>query len=312
MSVKTSLIIVLSTILISSCNSTTENLNRPNNMGNTIENLVGAGLIAEDNDSLYYVIESTPNHNSLQKHNIRTNQIQKISNEQCRYLNISENWIYYVNSLNNQIYKIDRYGNNNQKISDKKVNFLAVHDNKLYYILMKEDGNALYCMDSDGTNVQELTHQSVRSIYFYQDKVFYIASDVGGKFGIYSMNLNGDNRQRLLVDHDISWFCVYNEHIYYVVSLQAIKKFDCTSYHTDILDEGPFDQQSLNMSNGTLYYRNLMTQAFIRLDLNTEKQKVSYNIKFSNIFIAHNKIYHYEDNELYVMNLDGTNNKKVL
>ena len=75
-------------------------------------NLHSLGMMAQGKDYLYFNI---PNE-GLYKSDYSGKNFIKISDKICLYLNVVNDWIYYINGDDNEIYKMDLNGQMNQKI----------------------------------------------------------------------------------------------------------------------------------------------------------------------------------------------------
>jgi hypothetical protein len=306
-------------MLLTACGTKEILATKPENMGNTVENLNNLGLVAEGNHGeVYYVMVKDGWDFALYKSKADGTEQKKISDNECIDLNIDDNWIYYINSNDDSAHKMDLEGGQDRKLSDKKVGRLVLYENQLY--MLTSEGNELYCMNLDGLNEKILNHNNeyYHFIYFYNNQLYAIVSESDeGNQDIIKMNLDGSRQEKILGDRNINWFSIYNDIMYYFVDGNIVKQYNLKTKEKDIFAEGVL-LQSLNMNQGCFYYtkvfdpvKNILVKEFVQTDLNTGKEKKQQRV-YDYVFIAYDKIYEYTNNdELYVSELDGSNREQI-
>ena len=141
------------------------------------------------------------------------------------------------------------------------------------------------------------------------------------------MDLDGSNKEKIEFNamEDIDWFCVYKECIYYYSSeeWQKMTKLNFSDNSIVEIELGleniypniSFD--SFNTQDNFIIYRNMTTteRIFKKLNLDTFEitsmgdKDTSYVALTSvtALYIVGDKIVYYQNNDLYMMDLDGKN-----
>ncbi len=306
---------VFSVILFSiSCSKQTSELAELSDMGNSIGNLNNLGLIAQYDDRIYHMIweDGKP---YLVKSDFNGINRDIISQTDCLYLNIIDDWIYYINSEDsNKVYKMDIDGHNNQKLNEIKGNFLIAFEEGLYVISVSEKyNNSLYYMDYDGRNVKIICNDKVSSIFFYNNYIYYTSViDSNGKVHLCRMDIDGSDKE-IILDDNVKKFFIYKDNIFYLtgeIIQNRLCRTNINGKKKTVLEKNAvIPEITMNLHNNTLYYRDLSNLTFNQINLDTSKKKILDNISFTNIYIIDNKIFHYENDRLFCMDLDGSDNK---
>lgn len=271
-------------------------------------NLHSLGMMAQGKDSLYFNI---PNE-GLYKSDYSGKNFTKISDKICLYLNVANDWIYYINGDDNQIYKMDLNGQMNQKISDFKARYLIIIDQKIYALSVSNQyENKLIEMDFSGKEKKVLIDEKVTNIYFYKNYIYYDKQDKDtNKTILCRYNyLNGDN-DTLCEVALVNYLFVYEENIYYMEGANKLVKINPTSKETEIVIQKDNMQPSLVYAADNLcYFRSISERTFNLLNLDTEEIQVLGDDSYTGMYILNNKIFYYSyvNNEIYSMNLDGSN-----
>ena len=219
---------------ISACQNTNAETSKSQKIGNSISNLISLGLVAQDDNYIYYVVLNT-DQPGLYRADLDLKNKTKLSDVDCSYLNVIDDWIYYVNDNDEQkIYKMSIDGQNNQKISDIQAVFLVAYGDQLYAIGIANVFNSkLYAMNFDGSNSKELTDDKVRSIYFYNDLIYYYSYSAPENQGyIYKMGFDGKGKERVLGIDEAHWFCIYKDNVYSPGQGVSLDKINLITHET--------------------------------------------------------------------------------
>ena len=111
-----------------------------------------------------------------------------ISDEESRFINVSDDWVYYTNGDNNtfsngdaRLYKIRTDGTQRTAIGEEKGDLLNVVGDMIYFRDYGDSTN-LYCIykiRTDGTEKVKLTQGGVRDFYLIGDWIFFEDFDDG-------------------------------------------------------------------------------------------------------------------------------------
>lgn len=181
--------------------------------GNTDEHNSNQGRIVTDDEYLYFA--GTQGITKQAKKDIlEFNTDKKIFSVSSLYLNLYNDYIYFLNMENNNIYRIDKSGNGRTEIANNIKSFYIIDDYIYYTRYENEYMSGIYRMTVDGKNEELLVDYSVKKFYIYGNCMYYIA----GENVLAQSDLNGEN-ETLLKD-DVSDFKILGENgILYADSL---------------------------------------------------------------------------------------------
>lgn len=172
--------------------------------GNTYERNSNQGRIVTDDEYLYFA--GTQGITKQNKNDIlEFNTEKKIFSVSSLYLNLYNDYIYFLNMENNNIYRIDKNGNERTEIANNIKSFYIIDDYIYYTRYENEYMSGIYRMTLDGKNEELLVEHSVSKFYIYGDCLYYIAGDNV----LAQSDLNGDN-ENILKD-DVNNFKILND-----------------------------------------------------------------------------------------------------
>ena len=269
-------------------------------MGNSNSNLFNMGYVANDDQNIYFCA-LTEGNSGIYKADLDGSNKTLLCNEHGFYINIIDNWIYFVNSIDNKIYRMDKEGGNKLKISDIEATSLLAYKNKLYVIGVYEPyGCNLFVMNLDGTEEINICEEYVGDISIYNNRIYYTYITEDNEGYLCSMDIDGNNKETLLDDSPIRFFPT-EKNIYYIIT-QEKKKMDMSLIlaNSEVFDE----------KNGDLYFTSidlLGRTSFKRYNAVTDDLKVITNKKCEYVNLMGNKILYFEDNVLFWMETTGKN-----
>lgn len=246
--------------------------------GNTPENLMfQSGLITEDEENIYYLAYNTQTYTfELVKENKKTKEKTMLTDAAGGSLNVSGDWIYFVDVQNGYIMRISKDGEQIETVLEKGVSYLSVIGNTIYYLKTDYDnpGNLseeqcltlaqqgqmdsflhLYKMDAEKKEPKLISEENMSTCYIYGDRIFYLTRSVEtsdgtsvnwDEFLLCSIDLQGKNKE-VVVDVPVATFMVKDDVLYYVEVYDRSKKGEEVS-----------PQEALSY---TLYEKNLKTGA---------------------------------------------------
>ena len=322
------IIILTQSIFVLSCaNAESIDLanSKPQYMGNTIGNLLNLGIIANDDNSIYFM-SSEGTQVILNK---STNgELQEIGNELCFFLNVVDDFIYYVNTSDDTIHRMDTNGSNSERLGDIKADFIFVIYDTLYALGGETDisSSNLYAMNIDGSDTRILSSDRVNQMYFYNNKVYY-ATYVDGQVLLYRMNMDGENKELIIPDQtgentqgvkSLNWFCVYDENIYYLTfgGMKEIRKFDTEKKEDSLVYEinNEILLGCINIADDTIYFLTPGAPIlYTWINLNTGEWKTSSHKASNNIgmYTIGNKVVYYSHEQPFTMNIDGSGKRRL-
>lgn len=204
------------------------------------------------------------------------------------------NTIYYLapndTSTKVGIFSVDANGDNKKEIymNENDILSLNVYGNYLYFISVtaseneEEYDNKICRIKKDGTGFEIINDNEFNDfcyeIYAVQNKIYYIGEDSN----IYKMDLNGGNRE-LVSDVGTGYIGITEKYIIY-------------------------NDNKENASEGEDQYKTCI----MNLD-GTNKRDIIENKRLYTVNILNDVIYYTDENlDLYKVNLDGSDNQKIL
>jgi len=318
------LILLIQVIFISSCTNTESidlTYSKPQNAGNTIVNLLNYGAVANDDNSVYY-IASKGAQVSLNKKDISSGENLVIGNLMCLFLNVVDDYIYYVDAADSTIHKTDLFGRHDEKLSDYKADFLFVLQGKIYALGNESDikTDNLFSMNNDGSDFNVLSNDNINIMYFDNKEIYYSA------FGeeqmlLYKIDMDGCNKEILSQSRNDQsvrgvetgeWFYIYNGKLFYltVAGGSTIRKFDLSTKEDSLVYNAQYNIQNwyINASDNIVYFKSIGPRIYNCLNLDTGEVNASSMSETTDVgmYIIGNKVFYYENEQPYIMNLDGS------
>lgn len=245
--------------------------------GNTPENLVfGNGLITEDDVFLYYVAQNPQTYAfELVKENKKTNEKVMLTDAGGGALNVSGDWIYFIDFQTGYIKRISKDGKKLETVLEKSVSYLSVIGSTIYYLqtdydnpnnlseeqcqVLAEQGQMktflhLYQMDADKKEPKILLEENIDSCYISGGRIYYltgndeVSADGNVNWDAYllcSVDLNGKNKKQV-VDSPVATFLLKENTLYYV------ELFDHTKKGEDVTEQEALSYTLVekNLTNG--------------------------------------------------------------
>lgn len=182
-------------------------------------------------------------------------------NEECQYINVTKDEIYYVDS-SYHLHRIKKDGTNSEMVIDKAVYYVVVKDDKIYY-QSDSDSEHLYVYDIETKKESQLNNQSAYNINVTDDCLYYSSDD-----GIYKTGLDGKGEEKI-VDGTILNMIYQDKKIYYFKDDEdgtgSLCEYDIESQKTNEISHSAYS--FYNITNDYLFY------------LNSQGQLQKYNFK---------------------------------
>ncbi len=153
--------------------------------GNTKGNIQEAGLICENNGTLYY---SDLNNNYIYKTDMKDGEKIQLNSQTSYEINVMGDHIYYINGETGSIYKMKTDGTENERIFDKRADKLITTKDHLFFRVLSETApSRLYRSDLNGENVKLLVDGmedyvvNGNKIYYTDNNGFLYEADIDGR-----------------------------------------------------------------------------------------------------------------------------------
>lgn len=207
--------------------------------GNTPENINSGGFFAADDEHLYYLTFDKTNYTySLVKESKATKETSVLTDAAAGALNITEDWIYFLDAENMYVKRISKDGETIENVVDETTPSISVIGNTIYYIRTDYDNpnnlaeeqcailaaqgqmdtfTRLYKMDENEKKPSLVSEESMISFSVYGDRIYYLSDskDTWQSSLLYSMDLNGKDKQ-LVVNVPVASFVVRENNLYYI------------------------------------------------------------------------------------------------
>lgn len=203
--------------------------------GNSNANLTQSGILASDEENLYY-IDSTY---AIYKESKATGEKTRLGEAEGIYLNVSDGWVYYLDAANGQaLCRISTDGAQTEVLYESEEAFfgsVSLVGNELYFVAqepvknttpeMQEEaaqqgGEAyqyrLYSLKIGAKKPKQISDLDVSQFVYYQGKIYYY--DEEGS--LCCMNRRGGDVQKL-VSGPVYGFDAYAENLYYLDGSQT-------------------------------------------------------------------------------------------
>lgn len=254
---------------------------RTGGVGNSQENLVNLGIVAEKNGSVFMNDYATGN----RLYRIDSDDSKMLlTNDYAKYINVIGDQVYYVNFSDDfKIYKINKDGTEREPVNDSiGANTMVIKDRWIYFSNTK-DLARIYKMKLDGSELQKITDDTSVNFVIDGDWIYYSnESDPfdgntaeEGHSHLYKIKTDGTGRQK--VADMVSW-CVSTrgDYVYFINSteqgpLYRIKK-DGSGEPEKIIDK-PI--QHYYFTDDSIYFTGMSVEllGFYKADLNGKNIK---------------------------------------
>lgn len=139
----------------------------------------------------------------------------RISSDQCIYVNIAEDWIYYSDfSDNSKLYKMKTDGSNRTKLSDDRALQVVVEGDWIYYVNSSANSN-IYKMKTDGTGKTRIVSSNVSYMNVSGDWIYY--NNTNDNWSLYKVKTDGTNNMKLDYEQHLNGIYIIDDWIYYDV-----------------------------------------------------------------------------------------------
>lgn len=182
-------------------------------VGNTSGNLVSGGHFAQVQDALVFsgLSMEMPGMYRMENNSLESN-VELISPDQGRSLNVWKEWLYYINeSDNSSIYRMRSDGSETQLVLDQSVGNLMIKGNWMYFI-SHFDNQRIYRAKVDGSQLSAIS-QSQGLFSFGLDGDWLVFASGQGQTMV-KVKLDGSEEQ-IVTSIPSTYLLVYQGWIYY-------------------------------------------------------------------------------------------------
>ncbi len=165
-------------------------------------------------------------------------------------LNISDNWIYYLND-EYKIEKVKTNGEKRQQIADEEISYFQVTDGYIYYTTRD---NEFKRMKKDGSKIQEI-QKGIDTFQVKSNNVYYLSNS-----NSHLMKLNLKSNEEIeIIGKSIVKFNIYGSKIYYATSEtegqeQAIYKANIDGKKEQKITDLKSENNNICIAGDWIYY----------------------------------------------------------
>lgn len=234
--------------------------------GNTSGNITNGGYTVYDKDQKLHIISIKNNVYSFNPKNSEIKELFKLNEEKgyIKYLNTSENWLYYVETINQNI--IRRENKNLDLVEvfyDGKVSYLEKYNIYLYFLTNYDEYTKLYYYKDTSENIEETKIDQVSNLTFFGTNAFYYKNLMDGT-SRYSVRDISSSKNTILIRFDKGFIDIESVIAYDQFNIALIIANDKNSgfylyegskmVHSITTKDGITDFSSINYDGNNFYF----------------------------------------------------------
>ena len=178
--------------------------------GNSQTNITNEGLIAGDNEYIYYAGQTGLKY-AIKKRNLQTGKVIDLitSNSSINYINLYNNEVYYLTDYS--IYKISKNSEDRQVVIED-VNSFTIVDDYIFYVKKNGSYNGNLCRLKIGeTKSKEIYSSKVKEFSIYGNSIAFVE---GNNNKLYTVDLDGKNKKQIC-DDKVENITKYGEYVFF-------------------------------------------------------------------------------------------------
>lgn len=290
-------------------------------VGNTTGNIYNGGLFAERDGRIYFSNDNDDG--SLYVMNSDTSNIKKLHDDKAAYINIDENYIYYLRANNTRenasgsilmfnntgIYRIKQNGSDLKAISNNPGAYVTLKGNHIYYQNYDADnGLFLYRNQTDGSLERLLLKEAVIPSIILDDKLHYVG--INEDHNINTLDLSSFTI-RPQIEGNFGYPIYSGEYIYYMDQSNnySINRMNLDGSDRIVLVDERTSTFNITNSGKYLYYQvdNLDKSKICRMDLTTMEIETIMDGYFKQIHVTNNYVFFkdFSNQYTYIVSADG-------
>jgi len=281
-----------------------------NERGNTVGNIIYAGVVAVKGEWIYY--RNPSDNNCLYKIRKDGTGAVKMSDDFCSYINVVGDWVYYNKFIDvgdfgsGSLFKVGIDGNGGTKINDDDACYINVIDAWIYY-QNRSDGGEIYKIKTDGTDKTKLNSNYSLFVNVVNDWIYYVVPMGHINGNIYKMRTDGTEETKL-TDDESGVINVVGDWIYYSCITETGLGFFKVGVNgenkTKLLDT----VMSFNVNGDWIYYSD---DGLYKMQTDGTNKTKLCNGDIINISIADDWIYYSIGFDEYKIRVDGSEKQSI-
>lgn len=320
----TLIMIVMISLQISSCNSLTTietndiTAHNQQDIVNKQLNFLNLGYVVQDGEWIYFssiydkyeVIKEGELYvydiGKIYKSHIDGTNLTEITDDAAIYINVIDDWVYYVNLYDWTIYRVKTDGSNREQIMSNGVYSVYIDDGWIFYG-NRNDGNRLYKSRLDGSENTRLNDWDTGYLCVVGDWVYFSVWD---DFSVKRIRKDGTNEEEVAGPY-IGTFCIDENYLIYAGA--NLVRINLDNGENEILLEEY--ARTFNIAGDWIYYTSSDYELYRIKKDGTRKKKLAGGdqVKISNVCLIGDWIYYVDGNGLlYKVRTDGSQNQIVV
>jgi len=309
----------LAIVVLYSYNNNRTYFNNDTATGNTAGNIYNGGLFSENNGLIYFSNEKAGG--SLYVMNSDLSNIRKLHDDKAVYINVDNNYIYYVRAMNIQddnkgimpfsnagVFRIKLNGSELKSITGKPSAYLRLKGNDLYFQRYDVDtGINLYKYQIDGSNERILVNDGVIPVYITDTELYF--TGFSNDYNINKVNL----KSFLKYDaYDGSYYCpiFMDDYIYYIyANNRKIYRMNMDGSNKELLVDYPCRTYNITNSGTYLYYQvdDGKNDGIYRMHLRKMTSTLLSEGSYKQINVTNSYVFFkdYDNSNTYMVKADG-------
>lgn len=296
--------------------------NKEDELGNTSGNIYNGGLFCEQEGKIYF--SNAKDDGSLYVMNSDCSNIKKLHDDKTVFINVDENYIYYLRANNTRdnnsgsilmfnnsgIYRVDRNGNNIKSITSNPGSYLSLMGNFLYF--QRYDvgvGLYLYRYQIDGKKERLLVEDAVVPAAVIDNSLYYTGFS-------YDQNINRVDLSSFttgtIYEGNFAYPIFRGDYIYYmdIAGGYTINRMKPDGSEKTVLVQERCSTFNITNSGKYLYYQvdNQENNRMSRLDLTTLEAETILEGNYKQIHVTENYVFFkdFNETETYIQAADGS------
>lgn len=297
-------------------------LNEDNLIGNTTGNIYNGGLFCERDGKIYFSNDNDDG--SLYVMNSDTTNIKKLHHDKPAYINVDENYIYYLRANNTRdnapgsilmfnntgIYRLKQNGRALKIISSNPAAYITVKGNHVYYQNYDvNEGLFLYRNQTDASLERMLLKEAVIPSYFMNNKLYYVGNNENHNINCLDLS---SFTTRTYIEGNFAFPIFHNDYIYYIDQSNnyTINRMNKDGSDRQLVVNERCSTYNITNSGNFLYYHvdNLDKSKICRIDLTTMNTEVLLDGYYKQIHVTEHYVFFkdFENTNTYIISADGS------
>ena len=299
-------------------------LNDEDLVGNTAGNIYNGGLFCERDGKIYFSNDNDDGSLYVMSSNSDAASIKKLHTDKAAYINVDENYIYYLRANNTRenssgsilmfnntgIYRLKQNGKGLKLISSNPGSHVTVNGNHIYYQNYDVDeGLFLYRNQTDGKYERLLLREAVIPSAIINSKLYYVGVNEDHNINTFDLS-SFTNRPN--IEGNFAYPIFMGEYIYYMDQSNnySINRMNQDGTDRVVLVKDRTSTYNITNSGNYLYYQidNMDKSKICRMNLTTMETEVLLDGYYKQIHITKNYVFFkdFDNTNTYIVSADGS------